>query len=195
VIALADENTVGPEARAREARVLDQNSVQPYDFIEGQLVLAGLQNGPAPSLKTVARRLLALDLEAGATVREQKETRRARDNVRAGAPNDVVRLRRERAHAEIGERFRFADEGAKVTFAEQIVAHLVAARGHRRPGEIKAAVQQVGETDPGGVLDIERAAGHEFIEEPSAPVRGPCRGAAHEGGDGVLGNSVEYPFQ
>ena len=109
MIALADENTVGPEARAREARVLDQNSVQPYDFIEGQLVLAGLQNGPAPSLKTVARRLLALDLEAGATVREQKETRRARDNVRAGAPNDVVRLRRERAHAEIGERFRFAD--------------------------------------------------------------------------------------
>ena len=102
VIALAEENAVRPEARPREARVLDQHRMQAHDFIERQFVLSGLQHGAAPPLKAVARRLLAFDLEAGAAVRQQKETRRARDDVRAGVSDDVVRLCPERARAEIG---------------------------------------------------------------------------------------------
>ncbi len=138
VIALAQENAVRPQAGPREARVLDQHRMQAHDFIERQLVLSGLQHGAAPPLQPAARRLLAFDLEAGAAVRQQKETRRARDDVRAGASDDVVRLCSERARAEIGERLRPANDWAEGRCAEQIVAHLVAAGQPRRCREIKA---------------------------------------------------------
>ncbi len=92
VIALAEENAVRPQARPREARVLDQHAMQAQDLVKRQRVLAGLQHGAAPPLQPAARRLLAFDLEAGAAVREQKETGRARDDIRAGAADDLVRL-------------------------------------------------------------------------------------------------------
>jgi hypothetical protein len=42
--------------------------------------------------------------------------------------------------------------------------------------------------------NVECPASQEFIEEPGAPVRRAGRGAAHEGGDGIRGGSVENAF-
>jgi hypothetical protein len=56
------------------------------------ILLSGLQHRAAPPLQPAARRLFAFDLEAGAAVRQQKETGRARDHVRASTSNDLVRL-------------------------------------------------------------------------------------------------------
>ena len=106
--------------------------MQPQDLIERQLVLSGLQHGASPTLKAVARRLLAFDLEAGAAVREQKKTRRARDHIGASVADDLIRLRPERARAEIRQCFRFTNDWAEVPVAEQIVADLVAAGRNRR---------------------------------------------------------------
>ena len=61
--------------------------VKADDFIEGQAVLAGLQDGAAPSLQPVARRALALNLEAGPAVGQQHETGGARDQMCARMPH------------------------------------------------------------------------------------------------------------
>jgi hypothetical protein len=109
--------------------------------------------------------------------------------------DDVICFCRESARDEIVQLLRFADSGAKIAIAEQIIPHLVAARWDGRRREIVSAIQKVRETDFGRILDIESAASQEFIEEPGAAIVRTGRGAANEGGDGVLGNNIEYAFQ
>ena len=169
--------------------------MQAQDLVKRQRVFSGLQHRAAPPLQPAARRLFAFDLEAGAAVREQKETGRARDHVRAGASNDLVRLGSERARAEVGERLRPANDRAEGRRAEQVIAHLVTTGQPRRCREIKAVVQQIGETRLRRIGNVERPAGEEFIEEPGAPVGCAGRGAAHECGDGILRDGLEEPFQ
>ena len=195
MVPLAQENAVGPQAGPREARVLDQDAMQAHDFVERQRVLPGLQHRAAPPLQPVARRPFAFDLEAGAAVGQQKEAGRARDHVRAGASNDLVRLGSERARAEVRERLRPANDRAEGRRAEQVVAHLVTTGQPRRRREIKAVVEQIGETRLRRIGNVERPAGEEFIEEPGAPVGCAGRGAAHECGDGILRDGFEEPFQ
>src|ERR1017187_9034214 len=195
MIPVAQENAVRPQAGPREARVLDQYSMQAQDFVNRQRVLSGLQHRPAPPLQSAARRLFAFDLEAGAAVRQQKETGRARDHVRAGTANDLVRLGPERARAELYERLRPANDRAECRRAEQVIADLVTAGEPRHRCEIKAAVQQMGETRLRCIGNVERSTGEEFIEKPGAPVGCSGRGAAHECGDGILRRGFKEPFQ
>ena len=71
----------------------------------------------------------------------------------------------------------------------------MAARRHGRCREIKATIQEVGETDLGGVLDIERAAGHEFIEEPGAAVGAPVGALRTKAATVSWGTTSKYAFQ
>ncbi len=50
VIAFSYEDTVRSEASVDEARVLDEDAMEAEDLREGEIVLAGLQDGAAPSV-------------------------------------------------------------------------------------------------------------------------------------------------
>src|ERR1035437_1893905 len=169
--------------------------MQAHYLVKRQRVLSGLQDRAAPPLQPATRRPFAFDLEAGAAVRQQKETRRACDHIRASASNDLVRLGSERACAELYERLRPANDWAEGRCAEQVIAYLVTTGKPRRRCEIKAVVQQISETHLRRIGNVERPAGEEFIEKPGAPVGCARRGAAHECGDGILGDGFEEPLQ
>jgi hypothetical protein len=91
MVALADECPVGPEARAHEARVLDEDIVQPDDLVEGERVLPRLEYGAPLSFETVARRTFALNLEARAAVGQQQEADGPRGEMGANAAHGIAR--------------------------------------------------------------------------------------------------------
>lgn len=94
MVAVAEEDALGAKTGLSKAVVFDEERVQPEDFRKGQGILAGLENGLAPSLEAAARRSLALYLEAGAAVGEQQKAGGARENVRPGLANCVLGLTR-----------------------------------------------------------------------------------------------------
>ena len=169
--------------------------MQAKDFVKRQRVLSGLQHRASPPLQPASRRLFTLDLEAGAAVRQQEKTSCARNHVRAGAANDLVRLGSERARAEVYKRLRPANDRAEGRRAEQVIAYLVTTGEPRRRGEIKAVVQKIGETCLRRVGNVERPASEELIEEPGAPVGCAGRSAAHVRGDGIRRDGFEEAFQ
>ena len=155
--------------------------MQPEDFVERQRVLAGLQHRAAPPLQPVARRALALDLEARAAVGQQHEARRARDQMGAGAADGFARLGGEIQADEFGQRRCAPDDRAKASGAQQIVADAVAAGEARLAREIRVRVEHDRLPRAGGsVVNGERAPGQVLIQIPRSPRRvARRRGADH----------------
>ena len=142
--------------------------MQAVQLVKAQRVLAGLQEGTAPALKPVPGRALALDLEAGTAVGEQQEACGAGDQVPARAADRIGGLLCEATREDTFQRLRPADDGAVAFRAKQVVAHAMVLRKSRFAGEMLLRVEGVGGRDGLRVLDIERAAGQELVEEPGA---------------------------
>ena len=68
VVALAEKDAVGPQPNMHKPAILDQDVLQPDDFIEGEFVFSGLQYSFAPALQPVAGRPLSLDFKTSAAV-------------------------------------------------------------------------------------------------------------------------------
>ena len=137
VVPFAEENAVGTQAGADESRVLDQDALKADDFIESEPVLAGLQDRAAPPLQPVARRALALDLEAGPAVGQQHEAGGARDQMGARAAHGFPRLGGEIEREKFRQSFGAPDDRAEPAGAQQIVAHAVALGEARLAREIR----------------------------------------------------------
>ena len=131
MVPFAEENAVGTQAAAYEARVLDEDALKADDFIERERVLAGLQDRAAPSLQPVARRPFALDLEAGPAVGQQHEAGGARNQMGAGAAHGFPRLGGEVERQKFRERLGAPDDRAEPAGAQEIVAHAMPLRDRR----------------------------------------------------------------
>ena len=93
VVALSEKHAVGPQADMDEPGIFDQDAPgRAAHFIDAQFVLFHLPDAAAPTFKPVARRALALDLEARAAVGQQQEARGARDEVAADSSDRLRRL-------------------------------------------------------------------------------------------------------
>ena len=121
MISLAQGYAVSAQTRLREASVFDQDCMQADDLIKRQGSLAGLYNRLLPTRQSVARILLALNLNTGAAVYQQKKTRGARNNTGSGLSDHLIRFATEIAGAERFERLRSANDRTKRRGAEQVV--------------------------------------------------------------------------
>ena len=63
-IMLTDEAAFVAQAEMHEARVANDDALQPQQFVEVDRTAAGFADGPAPALDAVMRRILVLNGEA-----------------------------------------------------------------------------------------------------------------------------------
>src|SRR5262249_54766156 len=122
MVPLAEEHAVRPETGLRKSRILDQNALEANDLIQREAVFGGLQDGASPSFQAVPRGTLAFDFEAGATVREEHETGRARDQMGARAADGFPRLGSQLSREEIRQGFSATNDRTEAAVAEQIIA-------------------------------------------------------------------------
>jgi hypothetical protein len=125
MVVLAEEDAVRTQTGANEPSVLDKNPLHPEDFFQRERVLPGLEQGPPPSLQTVARRPLPFDFKTGAAVRQQEETRGAGDQVSASPADGLARFRGKVKIDEFSESFPTPDNGTEPAGAQQVVANAV----------------------------------------------------------------------
>ena len=140
--------------------------MQPDDFVQGQRVPSGLQDRTAPALEPSARRALAFDLKARATVGQQKEARRARDQVSPGAPDGFPCSLGEIEGKTPGEHRRPPDDGTEARGAEQIVTNAVPLRKTRLASEVRPRIEHVDGRDARRVFHVEASPGELLIQEP-----------------------------
>ena len=171
VVPLSQENAVGTETGMHETGVLDQDALQAKDFVEGEGIPAGFEDGAAPALQAGARRALALDLETRPAVGQQHETRGARHQMGARAAHGFPRLGGKVEPQEPGERLGAPDDGAESAGAQQVVAHAMAFGEARLAYEIGFRIEKIDGGCGGRVVHIERAAGQDFVEIPCPPRR------------------------
>jgi len=180
---------------AETKRVLNQDALEPKNFLHGERVLAGLQNRAAPSLHPVSRRPLAFNLETGAAVGQQQEARRACHQMSAGSANRLPSFLRKVKRHELLERFGPPDDGAKAAGPEEVVANAMPLREPTPAREIFFGVEQI---DGGGVrriLNVESPACQGFVEIPRAPRQNRRGRRAHQALHFLRRCGVKGPFQ
>src|SRR5439155_25586965 len=106
---------------------------------------------------------------------EEQETGRARDEMRAGAPDRFSRLSGKVERDELRQRLGAPDHRAEAPGAEKIVAHAVASREPRLACEIRLGVEKIDGRCAGRILGIERAASQSLEKKPG-PADGDARG-------------------
>src|SRR6266576_5254074 len=116
--------------------VFYQNALKANDRIEGKLVFARLQNGPAPPLQPIARRPFALDFKTRKAIGQKQQTCRTGNQMRACAPQRFGRLLRKSALRKLCQQFRPSYDRAKSAAAEKVVPHPVPPRKARLAREV-----------------------------------------------------------
>ncbi|MCY1547857.1 hypothetical protein D9M68_839370 [compost metagenome] len=112
-IMLADEATLGAQAEMDEARVADDDALQPLQFGAVYRPAAGFTDHLAPALDAILRRIFSLDLEARARILEQQECSGACKQVRRHFGDQPPRFVAEPARNERLECGRAEDHRAE----------------------------------------------------------------------------------
>lgn len=176
-------------------RILNKDAVDANDLSERKRVFAGLQYGVSPSFQAVARRSLALDGKAGPAIREQQETRGARDQVCPRPAYGFPRGGREVLFQEITESPGAPNDWAERGVAEQIVADAMPPRKARLPREIGFWIEKFNGFCPWRVVHAKGAPGQMFIEIPRLPRRYARRRGTHQSLHLALRHRLEDPLQ
>ena len=128
VVALAKEDTFLAIADGREAIITDKDAMQPVDFCLVERAFSRFEYGTRPSLQTIDRRALSLNLEARAAVSQHEETGRASDDLSSRPTYGFLSLAREVFGDQLFELRCSSDDGAECARAEQVVPNAMAQR-------------------------------------------------------------------
>src|SRR5271154_2746850 len=92
--------------------IFDQNTLQPDDFVEGELIFPGWPHSLAPTSQPVSRGPFPFDFKTCAAVRQEKETRGARHHMCACTTQNFSRFLCQSAFREFVEPLRPAYDRA-----------------------------------------------------------------------------------
>ena len=129
-IVLTDKAAFVAQSQPHEAGVADDDALQPQQFVEIDRTASGFADGAPPALDAVVRRILVLNGEAGFGVLEEKESRRAREQVGRHIGDGCARARLQVARGQAPQRVRPCDHGTEGGRSRQVVFDTVA-RGRR----------------------------------------------------------------
>lgn len=125
-IMLAHEAAFVAKPQSHEARVGDDDPLQPEQLVPVQRLTSGLGNRPSPALDTVLGRMLAFDRIARTRILEEEKGRGAREQVARYRFDHVLRARRQIEGEEPIESVRSEYQRAETRTAGQIVPYSVA---------------------------------------------------------------------
>src|SRR5262249_7159488 len=164
------------------------------DLVQRKGVFAGLEDSAPPSLEPVARRPFAFDLEAGAAVSEQKETRGARNEMCASPPDRLARLCGEIKGDRILQSLGPAYDRTEARGPEEIIAYTMSARRTRFAGEVGLRIEKVDDGRARRVVNIKRPRIEELVQVPGTAHLHRSHLRSHQSLNLCRRNSIKYPF-
>ena len=168
-VVLADKAALDTQAEMDEARVADDDALQPQQLVKIDRAAAGFADHPTPALNAILRRVFVFNRETGLRVLEQQKGGGARQEIGGHFSDGGAGAFLQVSRGQRAQGVRPGDHRAEERRAGQVVLDAMARRGRGRRSPLQAGIDDESVGALVGVRQVEPGPEQPFIEEPGPP--------------------------